>query len=125
MKYIKRKDEDFLFPPKKRGKKSFSYILSTVSDTLQPSQGFFIQIQFSSCYHPPVPSSFTSIPPPLIFLILPSLLLSPLPRFTSGCHLLLPSRALSLGGDMKGYLCTDSQGRRRAELINLLSGADC
>lgn len=111
------------FSPKKR-EKSFSYILSTVSDTLQPSQGFLIQIQFSSCYHPPVPV-FYLIPPPLIFLILASLLLSPLPRFTSGCHLLLPCRALSLGGDMKGYLCADSQGRRKAELINSLSGADC
>ena len=59
----------FLFSPKK--KKSFSYILSTVSDTLQPSQGVLIQIQFSSCYHPPVPSSFTSFLHPSFFSFSP------------------------------------------------------
>lgn len=65
MTYIKRKD--FFFPKKK----SFSYILSTVPDTLQPSQGFLIQIQFSSCYHPPVPPSFTSFLHPSFFSFSP------------------------------------------------------
>lgn len=81
MTYIKRKDEDFFFPKKK---KSFSFILSPVPYALQPSQGFLIQIQFSSCYHPPIPPSFTSF-------LLPSFFSSSPPSF----HLWLPSFAAS------------------------------
>lgn len=134
----KKKDEEIL---KEKKKKTLPYILSTVPATLQPSQRFLIQIQFSSCFHPHPPSpllspSFTSSPhassfplspcsssfsSPITFSLLPSppfLSLSfppltPVPLLTSPIS--LPSLPLSLGGNMKGYLCADSQGRSRAE----------
>lgn len=100
----KRKDE----------KKKLSYILSTVPATLQPSQRFLIQIQFSSCFHPQHPTfffpSFTSLPHPHLSVFFPlflilffshyslSLSLSasltpPLPHFTS-CFCRLSSISL-------------------------------
>lgn len=64
----------------KKEKKSFSYILPRA--TLQPSQRFLIQIQFSSCFHPhpPIPSPLLphSFAPHFSLFLLPY----PLPLLT-------------------------------------------
>lgn len=49
----KKKDEEI---QKEKKNKNLSYILFNVFATLQPSQRFLIQIQFSSCFYPhPLP----------------------------------------------------------------------
>lgn len=117
---------------KKKEKKNPPYIPSNVPATLEPSQRFLIQIQFSSCSHPHPPfllllvPSFTLL---LIFLPFSSLILLPLhtslppslapsvsfslvsplgsASFAHSSHLFAPpppppSHPLSLGGNMKG-----------------------
>lgn len=116
-------------------KKNLSYILFNVFATLQPSQRFLIQIQFSSCFYPhPFPSFYLSASPLIcLFLSIPhpfllplwfssSLTSAPFPHYTSCFRLSsislltsFPSVPPSISRNMKGYLCADSQGRRRAE----------
>lgn len=123
------------------------YISSDVPATLELSQRFLIQIQFSWCSHPHPPSlppspSFTLLllfPPfsSLLLLYLSTLLPSLAPSSSlPSVHPWLPpaaphispppSHPLSLGGNMKGYLCADSRGGEEGrKLINSLSGTDC
>lgn len=108
----------FLFSLKKKKKKAFLSFYLPSPTLYNPLRAFSSKSNLAHVTIHPYPrlSPHSSSP---------HFSLSPLPRFTSGCHLSLPSFALSVGGDMKGYLCADSRGRRRAELINSLSGADC
>lgn len=128
------------------------YISSDVPATLEPSQRFLIQIQFSSCslrhlpFLPPSPLFFFFLPyssfftyhsplfTPLPFLttnfsrsVLPPFPSSPLAP-VSAPHISPPpppSHPLSRGGNMKGYLCADSRGGEEGrKLINSLSGTD-
>lgn len=111
MTYIKRKDEDFFFPKKK--KKAFLSFYLPSPTLYNPLRAFSSKSNLAHVTIHPYPRLLPHSSSPHFSL-------PPLPRFTSGCHLSLP-----VGGDMKGYLCADSWGGRRAELINLLSGADC
>lgn len=117
MTYIKRKDEDFFFPLKKEKKAFLTFYLPSLT-LYNPLRAFSSKSNLAHVTIHPYPRLLPHSSSPHFSL-------SPLPRFTSGCHLSLPFLAVSLGGDMKGYLCADSRGRRRAELINSLSGADC
>lgn len=118
------------------------YISSDVPATLELSQRFLIQIQFSSCSHPHTPLPLFYLTPHFSAILLPSLLylstLLPSLALSSSLpsvHPWLPppaphispppSHPLSLGGNMKGYLCADSRGGGGRKLINSLSGTDC
>lgn len=77
-----------------------------LSRLIFPSFSLFLILFFS---HYLLPPSLTTPP----FLSLSFSPLTPILLLTSPIS--LPSLPLSLGGNMKGYLCADSQGRSRAE----------